>query len=112
MKTVRFWHYHNGSEVLIKMTAGETLFHSHGGPTDEGWTRESHAWHFDGETVTCEWCHDGADCDGRLTRSGESFCSVADLRAGFHDAETNIQFPRWQERDSRQRDYSAEAMNY
>ena len=109
--TVRFWHYHIGA-VLIKLRAGETVHHSHGGPTDEGWHRNSVAYSFDGETVTCEWCADGADCDGRMTRGGTVHCRIDQLQAGYHDQETGERFPKWSEGETHQRDYAAEAMNY
>ncbi|MBR0998800.1 hypothetical protein ABIF65_003718 [Bradyrhizobium japonicum] len=112
MKTARFWHYHKSGAVKIKLRPGQTVHHSHGGRTDEGWHRESNAFQFDGRTVTVEWCNDGADCDGRLTRSGISHCAADRLTAGYHDTETGESFPDWQEGESSQRDYAAEAAGY
>lgn len=109
-QTARFWHWHHGA-VLIKLQIGQSVCHSHGGRTDEGWHRETNMFSFDGETVTNEWSSDGVDCDGRLSRAGVSFCQVDCLRSGYQD-ETGLRFPEWQQGKSSQRDYSAEAMGY
>ncbi len=108
---IRFWHYHNGEVVRIKINAGQTLRHHSGGATDEGWSSESNAWTFDGETVTSQWGSDGMDCDGRLSSYGESFFAAADVASGYVDDE-GLRFPKWEQGDSSQRDYSAEAMGY
>lgn len=110
-KKIRFWHYGNGA-VLITLRKGQTLNHSTGGPTDEGWHRESNTWTFDGHTVVCVWRNDGADCDGRLTRHGVSWFPIHDAKAGYHDAELGAYFPDWRGGQTHQRDYSAEAMGY
>jgi hypothetical protein len=111
-ETVRFWDYVISEPILIKIKRGQTLRHSRGGPTDEGWHRSSHVWHFDGEKVTCESVSDGADCDGRLTRYSMSECPISKLRAGYVDTVECIAFPAWEPVDESQRDYSAEAMGY
>ena len=111
MKTARFWHYSHGGAVLIKIRQGQTLHHWVGHSTDEGWTSSTSVWTFDGETLVSEWCDDGVDCDGRLTRSGSSVCTAANLKAGYVD-EDGLAFPLWERGDEYQRDYSAEAMNY
>ncbi|MCP1852818.1 MULTISPECIES: hypothetical protein [unclassified Bradyrhizobium] len=112
MKTARFWHYHKSGLVRIALRTGQTLHHSHGARTDEGWTRESNIFSFDGQTVTNEWCDDGADCDGRLTCNGVCSCAADRLSAGYHDVENGARFPDWQAAASIQRDYSAEAAGY
>ena len=110
-QTIRFWHF-GAAPVLIKMRAGQTLNHSSGGRTDEGWSRSSNSWTFDGETVVCEWVNDGCDCDGRLTRSGEAYFAADKAMAGYRDDEDGVTYPDWQHGDSGQRDYAAEAMGY
>jgi hypothetical protein len=108
-RTIRFWHYGN-EPVLIKMRAGQTLRHSSGGPTDEGWSRDTDVWTFDGRTVTHEWVSDGVDCDGRLTQYGESYFRACDAFAG--NEVDGVRFPAWQQGEHGQRDYAAEAMGY
>jgi len=109
--TARFWEDHNGA-VLIKISAGQTLHHSQFSRTDEGWNRYSRSISFDGETVTLEWCSDGTDCDGRMTRGGTVCCSVENLARGYTDLELGVTFPDWQNGADYQRDHAAEAMGY
>jgi hypothetical protein len=109
MNTARFWHYHQG-DVKITLRKGERLCHSHGGPTDEGWTREWNIWEFDGHTVTCEYGSDGADCDGRVSSHGISQCPANKLAAGH--SENGVAYPAWRHGERGQRDYSAEAAGY
>jgi hypothetical protein len=111
-KQIRFWFYGDNGPVLIKIKAGQTLFYSRGGPTDEGWYRDENFWEFDGETLVNMWCSDGCDCDGRLTRRGISYCPAMDVRRGHRTPDDGITYPRWVEGKSSQRDYSAEAMGY
>jgi len=110
---IRFWHY-GTSPVLITIHRDESLHYSQGGPTDEGWHRDSYCWSFDGVTLTEEWQSDGCDCDGRLTRGGVVFCRVRDLRAGNADPDDSaVVYPRWLELGpAYQRDFAAEAMGY
>ena len=111
MKQARFWEYHNGL-VKIKINEGKTIHHSHGGPTDEGYSWEAKSFSFDGRTVTCEWATDARDCDGRMTRSGVSHCDVERLSQGYIDEESGVTFPSWENGESSQRDYSAESAGY
>jgi hypothetical protein len=108
-KQARFWTYHNGL-VRIKLNAGQTIHHSHGGATDEGYHFEANRYSFDGQIVTCEWSTDSRDCDGRETRGGEVICPISQLSAGHPDE--GIRYPAWKQLDEFQRDHSAEAMNY
>lgn len=110
-KQIRFWHYHNGEAIRVKINAGQCLRHYSGGTTDEGWSSETHCWSFDGDTVTLEWASDGVDCDGRLSSYGESWFAVEDVAAGYCD-DDGFQFPAWQQGEHGQRDYSAEAAGY
>jgi hypothetical protein len=108
----RFWIDYKGSAVRLKINEGQTLAFSSGGPTDEGYSWTSEAYNFDGRSVACEWATDARDCDGRMTRTGSAYCDLARLSAGYHDAELNITFPAWENGETGQRDYAAEAMNY
>jgi hypothetical protein len=47
-----------------------------------------------------------------MTRTGSAYCDLARLSSGYHDTELNIVFPAWENGETGQRDYSAEAMNY
>jgi hypothetical protein len=108
-KQARFWTYHNGA-VRIKLNAGQTLHHSHGGATDEGYSWEANRYSFDGCMVSLEWHSESRDCDGRMTRGGETVCHVRNLAEGYQ--EDGIRFPAWEQADEYQRDHSAEVMNY
>lgn len=112
MSAIRFWHFSTAGEaIMIRLKAGQVLRHYTACNTDEGWSSEKNEWEFDGRTIVNRWVSDGRDCDGRLTRHGESYCSADKVRAGYVD-EDGITFPAWEQGASGQRDYSAEAMNY
>jgi len=111
IKTARFWAYHNGSPVRLKLNVGQTVTHRSGGLTDEGWYLEVNTYSYDGRFVERQWFNDDVDCDGRLIRRGSSYCHVHGLASGYRD-EDGIAYPDWTQLDSRQRDYSAEDMNY
>jgi hypothetical protein len=112
MKQARFWHYHKGL-VLIKLDRGQTVTHCHGGSTDEGYSWNADTYSFDGEIVTLLWSNQARDCDGRYDRDGISICHVNQLHTGPADQDIPfIRFPEWQHGDTRNRDYSAEAMGY
>src|SRR5258708_7016271 len=98
MKQARFWHYHAGDIVKIKINDGQSLSHSFGGPTDEGCSWEASTYSFDGRTVTCEWASDARDCDGRMQRHGVSHCDVERLSQGYGDNEAGVTFPAWEDR--------------
>jgi hypothetical protein len=110
--TARFWIDRNGGIVRLKLRKGQTVSHSFGGPTEEGYSWTAETYSFDGQTVTCEYGTDARDCDGRVTHSGECSCDVLALRAGYNDLECGVTFPAWQQGQSAQRDYSAEAAGY
>jgi len=83
---------------------------------DEGWSSEWERYTLDGDTVQREWCSDGTDCDGRLSRSGEDSCPVSELATrvpyGYTEENAPFRLPEWREEDRSQRDYSAEAAGY
>jgi len=110
MLTAKFWIDHNGGTVRLKIRSGQTVSHSYGGRTDEGYSYTGESYSFDGQTVTCEWGTDASDCDGRIQHGGEAYCDVAELAAGY--AEDGIAFPAWQHGEYSQRDHSAEAAGY
>ena len=115
----RFWHFHRDSLVKLTLTPGQVLHHQSGGPDEEGWSWSGNTWTHNGDTVTWDWCDDGVDCDGRLTRGGELVCAVTELQADRrknnqdHDQEDEgMAIPDWTEQNRWQRDHAAEAMGY
>lgn len=112
MKTARFWVPHGETYVKLTLREGESRHHSRGGPTDEGWSRESNRWTFDDGIIVHESTFDGVDCDGRLTQHFKAACPVAELAANTAYYDPTIRVPAWKEVSHRQRDYSAEAMGY
>ena len=123
MRNARFWAYVNGGPVKITLRPGQRLEHTEGGPTDEGWSRDSTAWEYatDEPVVYREWCFDGSDCDGRMTRSGVDCCHIDDLMFaepcinGRDDAETwaGVLWPDWAKRqDHGVYDQFAQAAGY
>jgi hypothetical protein len=131
MKTARFWVWINDGWVKLSIPPGEPWEWCHAHPTDEGWSSESIRWTNDGQCVTREWCDDGVDCDGRLTRSGSDYCPIEQLRANavceresmwqledgttiFMADEENegIYTPEWEKGDSSVYDENAVLANY
>ena len=97
----RFWTLAHGSPVKLTLRPDESLTHTEGGATDEGWTRSVETFSFDGAAVTCERLDDGRDCDGRMTTDGASICAVGRLRAGWDmgaesPANPGVIFPAWE----------------
>lgn len=110
----RFAFFTNNRNITIKLRPGQTLYHSRGQETDEGWKRTSHIWTHMGDRVHMEWHSDGCDCDGRFQQGGESECALSELRAGYEVPGSGVRYPVWREVPGTgwQRDHSAEAMNY
>jgi hypothetical protein len=113
----RFWVWHKGW-VKLTLRPGQSISTYYSSRTDEGWASEEDEWEHDGEAVVRHWSEDGVDCDGRLSRSGVAFCTLANLRAvdqfGLFPEPDNwgIFRPEWEHRSSRQRDYAAEVAGY
>lgn len=109
-KTARFWIWWNGP-VKLSIRPGQTLRHGSFSEDDEGWSSRWEEWTNDGEKVVSRVATDGRDCDGRLATSWEGVCPLDRLAARFFD-EDGIFYPDWEQTDSRQRDYAAEAAGY
>lgn len=127
---VRFWILWKGwtRVTLYGRDVPHTLYRSE--RTDEGWSSESETFtltrdEHGRDVVIREWCSDGRDCDGRLTRSGVLECTVKRLSAEApltgkrigntrleRDSLADVRRPAWREIDSAQRDYAAEAAGY
>ena len=108
----RFWHWHRDSLVKLTLKPGQTLHHHYGSDDQEGWSWYGSTWTHDGDTLTWAWCDDGADCDGRLTQSGETACALTALYAGSRDESGLVVYPAWSDAKRWQRDYAAEALGY
>ena len=135
----RFWVSWNGSWTGITLAFRETIELYRSERHEEGWSSEWQQYTHEGDLVSYEWCDDGTDCDGRLTRSGDGHCPLTDLRvqvphelkdldpdawteatlaaharerAEFLATYGDIRLPKWQSGDYTQRDEYAEAMGY
>ena len=120
----RFWIYWKGW-IKITLQEGETLTLNSGGDIEEGYAYTTETYYHDGTGIHCTTEQNGADCDGRYsyTRTAYtgleelSFCPVYDWsNPAWSDYAGNPPLlhysPKWHRVDERNRDYSAEAMNY
>jgi hypothetical protein len=121
----RFWVYINGGPVKLTLKPGQALSWSRGGRTEEGWSRESESWEWDGEdwpgVLRHAWLSEGRDCDGYLSHDGEDICRRAGLRSGDFPcldycenpaAWDGVRWPAWEKVRSWQRDEYAELAGY
>lgn len=106
----RFWVYAN-EPTKITLKPGQELSWGRYAPHEEGWSSESQTWSYDGEYVEHEWCDDGRDCDGRLTRSGERLAHRTKLAEEYNEY-AGVRYPAWGDAASRQYDEYAEAAGY
>lgn len=133
----RFWVWHKGGFVRLKIDEGKALTFVEGGPTDEGYHWE-YSWYMNmGDCVRYERDTESRDCDGRLDTHQAFYCRVDNLDGllsarydktpeldieGDHAYDEVVspwrgtakpkRVPLWTRIESRQRDYSAEAMGY
>jgi hypothetical protein len=123
--TARFWvSLNGGNAVLVKLRDGQSLSHAEGGLTDEGFDYTGRSWRFEDGEVVVNWVNNACDCDGPITRSGTSYCPLADLQEGYRCPDDLLYpfarngeiipviFPKWRERSYTQRDAYAEAAGY
>ena len=109
----RFWVQNADDFVKLTLRPGQSLSHSQGRPTDEGWASLARTWSYDLPEflVRCEYVDDEVDCDGRLTRGVELECPLHRLEALTFNATPPLPF--WEKRaPSWQRDYQAEVAGY
>lgn len=99
---IRFKDSAHGGEVTLTIKPGQTLSHSEGGRTDEGYSYTGTTWKFERGELRCETYTEARDCDGRLDTGGVYFANAIKANG----------FPDWTHEDSYQRDHSAEAMGY
>lgn len=95
----------NGGDVRLALKPGVPLEVHSGGPTEEGYSYCSHTytWRPDEGLVYLSVYSSGSDCDGRLDHFVELVAPAWQVMCGVH---------RWDELESHQRDYYAEAMGY
>ena len=81
--TARFKESINGSDVVIDLRPGQTLTHVKYEPTDEGWDRTVHTWHYDADSkvITVNYFNEGRDCDGYMSTHYERQCPLDMLQA-------------------------------
>lgn len=105
----RFWTYVHGDLVKLTLRPGQTLEHSEGGPTEEGYHWLWIEWTLHHDHVTRFTREDSRDCDGRVTDEEHAECALDQLSA--HEFE-GTRFPQWERSHERHRDYNAEAAGY
>lgn len=110
MKTARLWIWDNGP-VKLSIRPGQTLRHTSFSEDEEGWSSREDEWTNDGEKVIRRSYTDGRDCDGRLSTAWTGVCSFDRLASNYFE-DDGISYPDWEQVDSRQHDYFAEAMGY
>lgn len=107
----RFWTLVNGSPVKLTLAPDQTLQHTSGGATDEGYSWECAAWSFDGQTITHSYHQKACDCDGPIEHWSAMHCELAKLHTGF-DEGAGIRYPSWEQGEHSQRDHNAERAGY
>ena len=112
-KNVRFWFPLGGRDyfqaVRLTLSPGQGVEFWYSGRHDEGWESHIERLVYDGEQVVHDWCTDGTDCDGRMSRSGTRVMVSPD---GWQSEMFGVPVPTWKAVDSSQRDYAAEAAGY
>ena len=81
----RFHAWINAGPVKLTLKPGQELHWFKGQETDEGWCSMSITWAHELNMIRRIVICDGKDCDGRLTRTMEDFCSLDDLNCGYPD---------------------------
>jgi hypothetical protein len=108
----RFWETGpRGNPVKITLRPGQTLYHCHGGPDDEGWHKREVSWTHDGDHVALSYCNSGRDCDGFHQHGGECYAALDELATGHID-EDGVTYPAWRVLEGWQRDHAAEREGY
>jgi hypothetical protein len=107
--TIRFWENINGANVRLELLDGHCHTHTRGGDTEEGYSYTEVTWTYEGGNVIREASTRACDCDGRI--------DVQRTMVAPHDATQQMPWSdkptlRYTTLKQRQRDYSAEAMNY
>lgn len=110
----RFWTIINGSPVKITLQPHETLRHTRGGPTEEGYSYSGNEWYWDERVVHVLNWSKARGCDGPLETYCEQWINPCDLK--HHTSEfvedPEVMFPRYQTMDCCQYDAFAAAAGY
>lgn len=110
---IRFWHFANGSPVLLTLRDGGGFERSEGGRTDEGYSWETTVYRYSDGVLYAEWHVSARDCDGPIERHSYAECRAETVRAGVIDSDhKGVVWPAWQHQGACQRDYYAEAAGY
>lgn len=112
-QSARFWIYwHDWTKLTLK--PGQTLHHSYTNKDEEGWSRCAASWEHRGDAVVEKSYFEGRDCDGRISTSKVFRCPIGLLQSVREECPDQPMPPRpdWEEVNSWQRDYAAEAMGY
>lgn len=110
----RFWQFVNGGWVKLTLRPLQRLTHHEFGRDEEGYAHTVETWDLNEAATVCGYqSHfEGRDCDGRISRY---WVGEFDRRTGTYVpayAAPGLVRPDFVELSRRQRDYSAEAMNY
>jgi len=114
MNQVTFnWMDDDANTISLTVTEGKPLILSSGGPTDEGYSYTVEEFALEGDYLHLAQTTKAQDCDGRIEHYSDRRCHKDNLAAHqAHINDTIELFPLWEDCESSQRDYSAEAMNY
>jgi hypothetical protein len=109
----RFWTFHKGSPLKLRLAPGQKIELLDCGPTEEGYHSEWGCFTFDGQYVQHESVSDGQDCDGRLRTDSESCCRVDLLNTnGEHPCCPGMMVSPWERPQVSVYDQFAQLMNY
>ena len=122
-RNARFTTYVNGSPVKITLRPQQSLEHRSGGPTDEGYNYRHTVYEHDGNYVRARHTNESKCCDGRFSSYADLNCPIGLLKSQRYEdtvwldehgpiARAALMLPDWQNDESGQRDYSAEAAGY
>lgn len=113
----RFWEYLRRGWVKITLRPGGRFRHASFSRDDEGWSRDTTWWEFDGTVVTRHCLFEGRDCDGGIRNGCSQVCALHDLQSvGSYVAphvEDGVLRPKWSDpKHAPAWDEYAEAANY
>lgn len=113
-RTLRFWTWAIDGFVKLSLRPGDVLTWGTGGPNEEGWSSRTNQWRHDGTRVVHTLNTDQRDCDGRLSTHNVEAAQRYDLaiHRRIGDDGVAVRLPAWENLDSSQRDYAAEAAGY
>ncbi len=108
--TIKFWVFYNNSPVKLRLLKGESISFGKSERSEEGWNSEHYVYERTNDQLFRSTYLDGKDCDGRLSQEYHEQCKPGNEYA--FKITTGHLTPLWEEFDSSQHDYYAEAMGY